>query len=156
MLKPSRGTNASNCNGWWMVNNASDEKAVTNTNDAQATRPLVIFDGACGFCTWCVHAAQRYVQAPMDYAPYQHLELAAWGLHEDQVSASVYVITSSTTLSGARAVAAIMKRGRRPWPVLGSILDAPVLRPFAERGYRFVARHRGRLPGVAPAINADT
>lgn len=117
-----------------------------------SAEPVVLFDGACGFCTWCVLAEQRYVRSGLAFIPYQRADLAALGVGADQAAASVQFVTRSHALSGARAVAAVLRRGHPPWPVIGELLDAPMLRPLAEWGYRFVARHRGRLPGAPPAI----
>lgn len=141
MCRPSRGISASNSRRWSVVSDASS-----------LTRPVVVFDGACGFCTWCVHAAQRYVGSDVSYVPYQRADLPSLGITEAQAADSVQFIAPGYVRSGARAVAAILSMGHEPWPLVAGILDAPTLRPFAERGYRFVARHRGRLPGMPPAL----
>ena len=115
-------------------------------------QPVVLFDGACGFCTWCVLAEQRYVRSGLEFVPYQRAELPALGVSAAQAAESVLYVKGAHVLSGARAVAAVLRSGRSPWPAIGALLDAPAVRPLAERGYRFVARHRGRLPGAPPAI----
>lgn len=113
----------------------------------------MLFDGACGFCTWCVLAEQRYVRSGLVFIPYQRADLAGLGVTAGQAAESVQFLESGRVLTGARAVAAVLLNGRPPWPVIGGLLDAPAVRPLAERGYRFVARHRGRLPGAPPAID---
>jgi len=112
----------------------------------------VVFDGKCGFCTWCVHAEQRFVRSGVEYIPYQTADLESLGVRREQAAESVQFVAGSQVLSGARAVAAVLRRGRIPWPLVGGVLDARPLRPLAEHGYRFVARHRGRLPGSPPAL----
>lgn len=131
---------ASSWRRWWAVNDPN-------------ARPLVVFDGACGFCTWCVEAAEKYVRAPVDYIPYQWADLSAVGVQESDAASSVQFVTRARVLSGARAVAAILQLGVAPWSVIGTAIDAPAVRSLAETGYRFVARHRGRLPGRPPAVD---
>lgn len=118
-------------------------------------RAVVVFDGGCGFCTWCVRAAERYVGASLDYRPYQRANLEHLGVTREQAEQAVLVIEGVDVKSGASAVAAILRAGHVPWPWLGAIIDAPGVRVFADRGYQFVARHRGKLPGSAPALTAD-
>ena len=122
------------------------------SESSSLTGPVVVFDGACGFCTWCVHAAQRYVGSDVSYVPYQRADLPSLGITEAQAADAVQFITPGYVRSGARAVAAILSMGHEPWPMVAGILDARALRPLAERGYRFIARHRGRLPGRPPAL----
>lgn len=122
-------------------------------SETPPARPVVLFDGACGFCTWCVLAEQRYVRSGVEFVPYQRADLAALGVSAAQAAESVQFVAGGRVLAGARAVAAVLRNGRSPWPVIGELLDAPAVRPLAERGYRFVARHRGRLPGAPPAID---
>ncbi len=121
-------------------------------SETPPARPVVLFDGACGFCTWCVLAEQRYVRSGVEFVPYQRADLAGLGVSAAQAAESVQFVAGGRVLTGARAVAAVL-RTVAAVPVIGELLDAPAVRPLAERGYRFVARHRGRLPGVPPAID---
>jgi len=121
-------------------------------SDMSTGHPVVLFDGACGFCTWCVLAEKRYVCSGLEFVPYQRADLAALGVSAAQAAESVLFVTGEQVLDGARAVAAVLRSGRAPWPAIGALLDAPAVRPLAARGYRFVARHRGRLPGAPPAL----
>lgn len=118
-------------------------------------RAVVLFDGGCGFCTWCVHAADRYVGASLDYRPYQRANLEQLGVTREQAEQAVLVVDGVDVKSGARAVAAILRVGNLPWPWLGAIVDAPGVRRVAAQAYQLVARHRGKFPGSAPAITAD-
>lgn len=122
---------------------------------ARSDEVIVLFDGSCGFCTWCVDAAQGYLGARMDYRPYQRADLADLGVTTELAEQSVVFVDGDRVLTGSRAVAAILHKGRRPWPWVARVLDARAVQPLAERGYRFVARHRGRLPGVRPALSSD-
>jgi predicted DCC family thiol-disulfide oxidoreductase YuxK len=115
-------------------------------------RPILVFDGDCGFCTASADFARRWVRPRARIAPWQRLDLAALGLTEADCTAAVqWVDAKGDIRSGAGAVAATLRAGRPPWPVLGRLIDAPVLRPLASRVYALVAANRGRLPGSTPA-----
>lgn len=81
------------------------------------------------------------------------MELSEFGLTREQAEKSVLFIDGDRVLSGSRAIAAILRSGRRPWPWIGAALDLPIVRPVAQVGYRLVARYRGHLPGVRPALS---
>jgi len=78
--------------------------------------PVVLFDGACGFCTWCVLAERRYVRSGLEFVPYQRADLSALGVSATQAAESVLFVTGEQVLDGARAVAAVLRSGRAPWP----------------------------------------
>jgi predicted DCC family thiol-disulfide oxidoreductase YuxK len=80
------------------------------------------------------------------------MQLSDLGLTREQAEESVLFIDGDCVLSGSRAVAAILRSGRWPWPWIGAVVDFPVVRPVAQVGYRLVARYRGRLPGVRPVL----
>lgn len=112
-------------------------------------RAHLVFDGACGFCTRCVDWLARI-------DPDQRIEVHPWqgegvlerfGLTRAQAEASVWLISGERVRSGIHAVAAAIDiaRGTR---LLGSVVALPVVEPVAQYGYHWVARHRGRFPGV--------
>lgn len=115
--------------------------------------PIVAFDGGCGFCTWSVYFARDRVGSDVEFRPFQLMELADFGVTREQAEKSVLFIDGDHVLSGSRAVAAILRAGHRPWPWVGVVVDVPIVRPLAQVGYRLVARYRGRLPGVRPALS---
>nr|WP_246232652.1 DUF393 domain-containing protein [Nakamurella aerolata] len=59
------------------------------------------------------------------------------------------------TYAGAAAVAATLRAGAVGWRPAGLVLAAPGISWLAERGYRWVAAHRYRLPGGTPACAVD-
>lgn len=114
--------------------------------------PLLIFDGDCGFCTWSVQQARRWIRPKARIEPWQFLDLDSYGLTAEQCSESVYWIgPGEQSVRAGRAVAAVLRAGRTPWPLLGRLLDIRALRPVVERAYYFVAAHRHQLPGATPA-----
>ena len=116
-------------------------------------RPVVLFDGRCGFCAWSVQFAQQRVLADAEFLPYQSVDVAAYGLTEEQCAQAVYFVDESGSHPGELAVAAILQSGRGVWRPLGRIIASPAVRPLAAGVYRVVARHRGKLWGVRPPIS---
>ena len=109
----------------------------------------LIFDGDCGFCTTSANWVERRTTA--DVVPWQRFDLDAAGLTEAEASAAVQWVDGEQRLSGARAIAAVLRRCGGAWPLVGRLIDLPPMRPLAALGYRLVARYRYRLPGGTPA-----
>ena len=118
------------------------------------SRPVLIFDGDCGFCTTCAWFLQRWVVGAdsASVAPWQRLDLAELGLTEGQCRTAVqWVGQGGQVAEGHAAIAAALKAGHRVWRLVGAMLLAPGLSWVAERVYSGVAAHRDRLPGGTPA-----
>lgn len=110
---------------------------------------LIIYDGDCGFCSASARWLRRHVQPRAQVVPWQDLDLQALGLTAQQCTTSVqWVGAGGEQADQSAAVAAALRSGRGPWPTAGRVLGQAWLRPTADRVYRFVARHRGRLPGA--------
>lgn len=120
---------------------------------SQLTRPVVLFDGRCGFCAWSVQFAQKSVRADADFICYQSIDVSEYGLSLDQCADAVQFVDNAGSASGARAVAAILQTGRGVWKPLGRFIGSAPIRPWAEVSYRLVARHRGKLWGVQPPLS---
>jgi predicted DCC family thiol-disulfide oxidoreductase YuxK len=116
--------------------------------NGQAT--TLIFDGDCGFCTRCVLWGTANLSAFPNPVAFQRIEPSRFGLTENDVRKSVWLISGNTVLSGARAVAWILK-GQKSigWRLLGQFIDWCPIRPFSQLGYRLVAVNRHRLPGAS-------
>ena len=115
-------------------------------------RGLVLFDGDCGFCTWSVDWAQHWVRPAVDFQPWQRSDLDALGVTAaDCTEALQFVHPDGRVDSGGRAVCALLSCGGAPWPLMARCGSAPGLRVLVDASYRFVARHRHRLPGATPA-----
>lgn len=109
----------------------------------------LIYDGDCGFCTLCVTWGLKNLVDFPNPLPFQKLNPVDYGLSQNDVRKAVWLISGSTVLSGARAVAWILKGQRRLiWRLLGRFIDWCPIRPLAALGYRLVAVNRHRLPGA--------
>jgi predicted DCC family thiol-disulfide oxidoreductase YuxK len=118
-------------------------------------RPVLVFDGDCGFCTTSARVLQRLVDrggADFAVAPWQELDLAALGLTaRDCATAVQWVDGSGAARAGHHAIAAALRSGRPGWRPAGVLLTVPGISWLAARVYTWVADHRYALPGGTPA-----
>jgi predicted DCC family thiol-disulfide oxidoreductase YuxK len=119
-------------------------------------RPVLVFDGECGFCTTSAGwVARRWREGAATAVASQMLGADGLGelhLSEDQAAESVWWVEPNGGTVGAEvAVGRALAACRKPWGWLGSLLLTPAGRRLGEPVYRFVAHHRHRLPGGSPA-----
>lgn len=117
-------------------------------------RPVLAFDGDCGFCTTSARFLHRWVVADGSarIAPWQRLDLDELGLTADQCRAAVqWVDEDGLVCSGHVAIAAALRAGHPVWRPVGALLVAPGFGLLAARLYAWVAAHRDALPGGTPA-----
>lgn len=115
-------------------------------------RLVLIFDGTCDFCTACVTALYTLDwRRRMLFAPFQRPGLPeAAGLTYAQCERSVWAITrDGRRLSGAAAMSAALDQ-LTVLPLFSWLARLPGLAPLEEAAYDWIARNRGRLPGVQP------
>mgnify|MGYP000558926918 CR=1 FL=1 len=109
----------------------------------------LIFDGDCAFCSRCVVWGIANLSNFPNPLPFQKLSPGDFGLSDKDVRKAVWLISGNTVLSGARAVAWILKQQKsRGWQLLGTFIDWCPIRPFSALAYRFVAVNRHRMPGA--------
>ncbi|RCV55970.1 thiol-disulfide oxidoreductase DCC family protein [Marinitenerispora sediminis] len=114
-------------------------------------RPTLVYDGDCGFCTRSVRAALRLPVA-VSPVPWQAADLRALGVDAARARREVLLVEPAGRVhGGAMAVAALLRRSRGAWRVLGTVMALPVVRTAAGLVYRAVAANRHRLPGATPA-----
>lgn len=114
-------------------------------------RPLLIFDGDCGFCTTSAHAAERWLGLE-HVKPWQRLDLDALAVTEEACTTAVqWVAVDGSVASAEHAVIAALRHAGGVWSAAGRLLALPGLRQLSGVVYRLVARNRHRLPGGTPA-----
>lgn len=125
---------------------------VSATAGRPRERPVLIFDGDCGFCTRSVLWLERRAVRPMDCVPWQYADLPALGLSEEETrKAAWWVDPEGGRYGGHRAVGKALLACGGLWPVVGRLILVPPLSWLAIPGYALVARFRGYLPGTTPA-----
>lgn len=122
---------------------------------AARTRPVLVYDGDCAFCTSSVRLLEKIGPAAEAVA-WQQTDLGALGLSEETASAAVqWVEIDGTVRPGHEAVAAALDSAGGIWALAGRVLLTPVIAPVAAETYRLIAANRHRLPGGTPACALD-
>ncbi|MFJ4277531.1 thiol-disulfide oxidoreductase DCC family protein [Streptomyces massasporeus] len=115
-------------------------------------RPVLIFDGDCGFCTTLVDVVQRLVRPRCEVVAWQHADLESLGVTEERARhEALWVTPTGRVYGGAQAVAKVLLSAGGVWSVVGAVLMLPPVRWVAHGVYRLVADNRGRLPGGTAA-----
>ncbi len=109
------------------------------------TKPLMVFDGDCNFCSAWIRRWRRTTGDAVDYLPAQDPQIAARfpEILRERFDAAVQLIEpDGLVYSGAEAVfSALAKNPNWQW-ALRCYETHPVLAKFTERAYEFVASHR--------------
>jgi predicted DCC family thiol-disulfide oxidoreductase YuxK len=114
-------------------------------------RPVLLFDGDCGFCTTCARLLER-VGPDAEIVAWQLTDLAELGMTEKQAAAAVqWVQGDGTVRSGHEAIAAVLQTAGGISRIVGRMFLLPGFSWIAARAYRLVADNRHRLPGGTPA-----
>ena len=106
-------------------------------------RPLVVFDGDCGFCRFWIERWKRTSGNHLDYAPYQVTASRCPEIPVDEFRRAVAFVRPSGELLFA-AAAVVAARAEVPGRGLGSWVyrQMPCARLVMEFLYRLVANHR--------------
>ncbi|MGW7278100.1 thiol-disulfide oxidoreductase DCC family protein [Streptomyces sp. NPDC054844] len=116
------------------------------------TRPVLVFDGDCGFCTAAVRVIERWVRPRCETTPWQRADLAVLGVRKERARREVLWVTPTAAVhGGAQAVAKLLMSAGGGWRIVGAVLTLPPVRWAAAGVYRLVADNRERLPGGTPA-----
>lgn len=125
---------------------------MTNYKSEAAGRPVLIFDGDCGFCTSTANFIATRSSVAIEAHPWQFIDVGLYGLTQQQVAAKVYFVVRGKAFAGHEAFAQILL-AQRNWLLksVGFVLMHPPLSWIARPGYTLVARFRHKLPGGTPA-----
>ncbi|MCQ4082035.1 DUF393 domain-containing protein [Streptomyces sp. RB6PN25] len=116
------------------------------------TRPVLVYDGDCGFCTTSVTFAERRIRPQCEVTAWQFAQLSELGTTQQRAEREVlWILPDGTVHGGAQAVARLLLSAGSGWAVLGALLRLPPLRWAAAGVYRLVANNRERMPGGTPA-----
>ena len=121
--------------------------------DGPLERPLLVFDGDCGFCRTWVARWHRLARGRVDMAPSQEVAHRFPHVPPEQFDISVVLVEpDGTTTFAAEALLRMLALGgtRLPSWCHRHVPGASVV---LEGAYRFVANYRGlfsRLSGASP------
>ncbi len=129
--------------------------------DWPATRPVVIWDGNCGFCALTKKWWERFdLQPALDWVPFQSGASERFGIPQRALQERLHLVAGSCTYAGFAAfkrmvlynplfyfaTAVLMVLPTRPFAAaLLLALFFPLFSPAGEAAYNLVARNRHRL-----------
>jgi predicted DCC family thiol-disulfide oxidoreductase YuxK len=112
----------------------------------------LLYDGDCAFCATCAEFVRRRVPTDARIVPWQRTDLPALGVSREQCLEAVqYVAPGRPVRSGPAAIAALLRASPSGWRLLGVALGLPGVEAVSWPVYRWIARHRHRLPGGTAA-----
>lgn len=107
------------------------------------TKPLLIYDGDCGFCRRWIRRWQQATGESVDYAPYQEIGSHYPQIPPEKFRESVqFVDTNGRIYEGAEAVFRTLAYAPNQRWMLWAYQKIPGVRPVTVWFYRLVARHR--------------
>jgi len=119
---------------------------------ASLTRPVLIYDGDCAFCTKSVGVVDKHFAADNDIVAFQFADLDAFGTTAQRAEYELlWVNTDGRIDGGAQAVASLLIANGGIWAPLGHLARIPPFRWVAHGMYRLIANNRQRLPGGTAA-----
>jgi predicted DCC family thiol-disulfide oxidoreductase YuxK len=111
----------------------------------RAERPVMLYDGDCGFCRLWIERWRRDTGDRVRYLPYQNAGLLRkYGIARRQARAAVQLIDSDGPHAhGAPAVFRALGRSPSRWiRALARLGLLPGVRAATQTGYRWIATHR--------------
>ena len=109
-------------------------------------KPILIYDGDCGFCRRWIERWRRITGDLVEYAPYQEVAPRFPEISEEEFKSAVQLVEPDGKIyRAAEAVFRSLGVVRSCRWLLWIYSNFPGARWSAEAFYRFVANHRGRL-----------
>lgn len=115
-------------------------------------RPVLVYDGDCGFCTSSARFLERRVPVRAAFAAYQFADLDELGTTAERAGHEVLWIDRAGRVSGgAEAVGRLLTEAAGPWRAAGVIMRVAPVSWAAHAVYRLIANNRHRMPGGTAA-----
>jgi predicted DCC family thiol-disulfide oxidoreductase YuxK len=114
-------------------------------------RPVLLYDGDCGFCTTSARFIERHIPADVELTAYQFADLDALGTTAGRADREVLWADDGRINGGAQAIARLLISAGGLWRPLGLLIRVPPFRWLAAGVYHLVSANRHRLPGGTPA-----
>jgi len=120
-------------------------------------RPLLIFDGDCGFCRRWIVRWKALTADAVDYVESREAAARFPEIPKEAFARSVQlVLPDGEVFEGAEAVfRSLAFAPRRAW-LLGVYRHVPGFAPVSELAYRFIASHRGGASAVTRVLWGKT
>jgi predicted DCC family thiol-disulfide oxidoreductase YuxK len=110
-----------------------------------------LYDGDCAFCSACARFIERRIPTRARVQPWQFSDLHALDLSVDACDEAVQWVSTTesgrTTADGPVAIAALLRTSNWLWRLAGRVLGWRPVTALAWPVYRWISRHRDRMPG---------
>lgn len=118
-------------------------------------RPVLVFDGDCGFCRLWIERWRAATGGRVDYAPYQSEAARHPEVERENFTQAIHFFENGRTSRAAEAaLRALSYAPRLSW--LPLIYGLPGFAPIAEAVYRFVAARRPLFSRLTVLLWGDT
>jgi len=109
-------------------------------------KPVLLYDGACNFCQYCVDYLTEIIGEVVDFKAYQK---NTFGLKESECAARIQLITTSRTVfSGAAAGFKVLTFGGKNYG-WWAYQKVPGFSTVTEKLYLWISQHRALCHKVA-------
>jgi predicted DCC family thiol-disulfide oxidoreductase YuxK len=120
-------------------------------NEGSFPKPILIFDGDCGFCTRSVNVLKR-LPIHAEVTAYQFTDLELYGTTPERANHELLLVDPTGRIhGGAQAVARLLLTAGGIYTAAGWALRTPPIRWIAAGVYRLIANNRQRMPGGTAA-----
>jgi predicted DCC family thiol-disulfide oxidoreductase YuxK len=104
-------------------------------------KPILIYDGDCGFCKYWVNRWKRQTKGKISYQPYQQMQ-DKFDITEDEFQKSVWLVVSDERkFSAAEAVVkSLALAGKKKWYWIYK--NIPLMDKIFELSYLVIAKNR--------------
>ncbi len=114
----------------------------------ELSRPLLVYDGDCFFCTRSARLLGR-IGPRAGIVAWQDADLEHLPITEQQARGAVqWIAADGAVRCGHEAIAAALIAAGPPWRAVGRALLLPGISALAARTYRLVAANRSTLSRV--------
>lgn len=113
-----------------------------NTTEYRPEKPLLVWDGQCGFCRYWVTRWKKLTGDAVRYMPYQEIHTEIHDIPEEAFKEAVRMIAADGRIfSGAEAAYRTLWYSDTWKWLYGYYQKSSIFRTVSERTYRFVADH---------------
>lgn len=114
--------------------------------------PVFLFDADCGLCQSGTDRIRSQAQPTISIRAYQSVDLDELGVSlADVHEGPVLVRGDGSGVIGPRAVAELLRSGRKPYRLVGRVMLAPGVRQLLAAVGPTMYRNKHRLPGANDA-----
>ena len=119
---------------------------------SSASKPVLVFDGDCGFCTTTANWIKKNSRVALEIAPYQWTDLDRYGLTAEEAAARVQLVMGDKVFAGHYCMSKLLLIQPNPLlKLIGALMVMPGAEPISAKIYEWIAANRQKLPGGTPA-----